>query len=86
MCDPKTFSTQELQLDKVKVEEPTNGLIALPEATIDKKPLAEYRTAITSENPKTVFSMFVSGDLRRLDEQVKTMMEKSENIGPNKRG
>ena len=86
LCDPKTFSIQELQLDKVKVEEPTNGLIALPEATIDKKPLAEYKTAITSENLKTVLPMFVSGDLRRLDEQVKTMMEKSENIVPNKRG
>ena len=85
-CDPRRFSIQELQLDKVKVEEPTNGLIALPEATIDKKPLAEYKTAITSENLKTVLPMFVSGDLRRLDEQVKTMMEKSENIVPNKRG
>ena len=87
LCDPSTFSLQQVQLNKVKVEEPTNGLITLPEATIDKKPLlAENRTAITSENRKTVLPMFVSGDLRRLDEQVKTKMEKSENIGPNKRG
>ena len=50
LCDPKTFSIQELQLDKVKVEEPTKGLIALPEAKIDKKPLKEYRIAITSSS------------------------------------